>query len=292
MSAKASLRKRKLSREGLLLIKSLEGFRPRAVTRRDGVLTIGYGHTQSARADVEIDEAEAELLLMHDLIPIVDFLHTGIAHELNQHQFDALISFIFNIGLDRFRRSDVLTHLRQGRMEQAAVALAAVPDRKPPASDLPYRRRSAERALFETPEQMTVTAQGILLAPIFRPGDDLVLPAPEVPFGQTGVVRHEDTVCLFETTPHTPPRRRKKPEIDWQSIASAALLGGVGLMVGLASITAFKQGIGSDLTETHGALIGGGLVVLGIALIGVAIWAYGAGKRPTKATTQVLSARN
>ena len=51
----------KVSREGLLLIKSFEGFRPRTVRRRDGVAVIGYGHTRSARPGATITEASPEM---------------------------------------------------------------------------------------------------------------------------------------------------------------------------------------------------------------------------------------
>ena len=54
-----------------MLIKSFEGFRPRAVQREDGGWVIGYGHTLSAREGATVSEAEAELLLQYDLIPVV-----------------------------------------------------------------------------------------------------------------------------------------------------------------------------------------------------------------------------
>ena len=73
MSAAAPQR-RKVSREGLLLIKSFEGFRPRTVLRRDGTPVIGYGHARSARPGAVVSEAEAELLLQYDLMPIVALL--------------------------------------------------------------------------------------------------------------------------------------------------------------------------------------------------------------------------
>ena len=56
----------KVSREGVVLIKSFEGFRPRAVQREDGGWVIGYGHTLSAREGATVSEAEAELLLQYD----------------------------------------------------------------------------------------------------------------------------------------------------------------------------------------------------------------------------------
>ena len=49
----------KVSREGMVLIKSFEGFRPRAVQEEDGRWVIGYGHTASAREGLTVAEADA-----------------------------------------------------------------------------------------------------------------------------------------------------------------------------------------------------------------------------------------
>ena len=114
----------KVSREGLLLIKSFEGFRPRTVRRRDGVPVIGYGHVKSARPGATITEAEAELLLQYDLLPIVEAINSRVSIPLNQHQFDALASFIFSVGVQRFEGSDVLERLNAGSTAQAAEALS------------------------------------------------------------------------------------------------------------------------------------------------------------------------
>lgn len=273
---KEPLRKRRLSRDGLLLIKSLEGFRPRAVHRRDGVLMIGYGHLVSAREGVEITEAEAELLLLHDLIPIVDFINLELRGPVNQNQFDALASFIFNIGLSRFRQSDVLTFIRKRKMVEAAEALAAVPDRRPPASDLPYRRRCSERALFETPDNHPVTLANILTAPILRP--DAVLPAiPDAPLGQTGVVRHEDAPA----TTNGAPARRKRPLRGSHNAGSIILFALAGLLVGTAAVVAFKQGIQIPLGDQHNRIVGMVLCALGGGLLITAAWTYGTGRRST-----------
>ena len=129
-SVSAALSQRlKVSREGLLLIKSFEGFRPRTVRRRDGVPVIGYGHVKSARPGATISEAEAELLLQYDLLPVVETIHSRVSIPLNQHQFDALASFIFSVGVQRFEGSDVLEQLNAGSTAQAAEALSGWPDR-------------------------------------------------------------------------------------------------------------------------------------------------------------------
>lgn len=280
MPTEAAQRKRKLSREGLLLIKSFEGFRPRAVLRRDGALTIGYGHTLSARRDVEISEPEAELLLLHDLIPIVNYIHTDIRRPLNQNQFDALVSFIFNIGIERISHSDVPALVRKGQMASAAEALSSEPDRKPPPTDLPYRRRCAERALFETPISQNHTLADILTAPISRPGI-LSFPSMEAPLGETGVVRHENLLVSDTSTPHT----RNEHCFGWRDIGSTALMILIGLMVGIAAVAALRQALIVANVEMHATTIGAGLCIMGASLIGLAIWAF----KNSRSKTQKIS---
>jgi len=137
---------KKVSREGIVLIKSFEGFRPRAVARPEGGWIIGYGHTLSAREGATVSEADAELLLRYDLLAVEKRLNETAQQGLNQHQFDALASFAFSVGLDRFETSDVLSRLTSGDGDAAAQAMLAWPETRSPSAGV--RRRPAERALF------------------------------------------------------------------------------------------------------------------------------------------------
>ena len=157
----------KVSREGVVLIKSFEGFRPRATQRADGRWTIGYGHTLSAREGLTVSEAEAELLLQYDLIPVVKAVVEHTQVPLNQHQFDALASFAFSIGADRYRTSDVLERLNAGAPAEAVAALGAWDDEG--AAQKPTRRRSAEHALFNAAPGAPVTLADLLAAPLPSP---------------------------------------------------------------------------------------------------------------------------
>lgn len=157
----------KVSREGIVLIKSFEGFRPRAVPRPDGSWVIGYGHTASAREGLTVGEADAELLLQYDLIPVVKALHDQVAAPLNQHQFDALASFAFSLGVERFAGSDVLARINAGAQTEAADALFGWPE--PPGAEAALRRRAAERALFVAAPDAQVTLADLLAAPLPLP---------------------------------------------------------------------------------------------------------------------------
>jgi lysozyme len=155
---------KKVSREGIVLIKSFEGFRPRAVARPEGGWIIGYGHTLSAREGATVSEADAELLLRYDLLAVEKRLNETAPHGLNQHQFDALASFAFSVGLERFETSDVLSRLTSGEGDAAAEAMLAWPETRIPSAGA--RRRAAERALFTADPTRPVALAALLAAPL------------------------------------------------------------------------------------------------------------------------------
>ncbi|WP_339930276.1 glycoside hydrolase family protein [uncultured Brevundimonas sp.] len=168
----------KVSREGVVLIKSFAGFRSRAVRSEDGRWVIGYGHTASAREGLVVAEADAELLLQYDLLPVVKNLNRGIGRPVNQHQFDALASFALSIGVDRFLGSDVLQRLNDGLPTQAADALIGWP--APVPLDAATRRRIAERALFNADPDQPVHLADLLIAPLAPPTTEPETIAPPV----------------------------------------------------------------------------------------------------------------
>lgn len=142
----------KMSREGLELLKSFEGLRLTAAQLSDGRWTMGHGHTQYAREGAVITEADAEALLLYDLIPVQAAVNEAVTVEISQNQFDALVCFAFNVGADAFRESEVLTRVNQERMTEAALAMAiwraGAFDGRRIVLDALVRRRSAEEALM------------------------------------------------------------------------------------------------------------------------------------------------
>lgn len=155
----------KVSRQGLALIKALEGFRPRAA-RLGGRWVIGYGHTASAREGATVTAADAELLLQYDLAPVVRALNDSGA-ALSQNQFDALASYALSVGLDQFHASDVLRRLQAGEPAGAARALLARP--APVSEDAGLRRRAAERALFDAAPGADLSVAALLASPLPSP---------------------------------------------------------------------------------------------------------------------------
>jgi GH24 family phage-related lysozyme (muramidase) len=162
--------RQKVSRAGVELIKSFEGLRQTAARLPDGRWTIGYGHTFSAREGARVTQEDADALLRFDLLPIVDSLNNLVLVPLNQNQFDALVSFSFNIGIDNFASSTVLKRINEGRMTEAALAMDAW--RSAEFNGQTYvlapliRRRAAEKNLFLTPEETAANAPSLLVRPL------------------------------------------------------------------------------------------------------------------------------
>lgn len=95
------------SSKGLELIKQHEGCRLRAYKCPAGVWTVGYGSTRGVNQWTEITRQEAEVRLREDLrtaertVEKVRYLQS----RLTQCQFDALVSFVFNVGSGNFEKS-------------------------------------------------------------------------------------------------------------------------------------------------------------------------------------------
>jgi len=101
----------KTSDKGIDLIKKYEGFRAKAYKCPSDKWTIGYGHTLNVKSTDVIDKAQAEYFLRQD----VEFAEKEVnKHNLNinQNQFDALVSFVFNLGVGNFARSTLLRKIK------------------------------------------------------------------------------------------------------------------------------------------------------------------------------------
>jgi lysozyme len=158
-----------LSRNGVELIKRFEGYRRVSARLADGGWTIGYGHTKSARQGAEVSEADAEALLIYDLITVQAQVNALVFTPLTQNQYDALVSFAFNVGESAFRTSAVLRRINEGNLLHAAYALEmwrkADFEGERIVIDALIRRRAAEKALFLTPPDGYVPAPSPILPP-------------------------------------------------------------------------------------------------------------------------------
>jgi lysozyme len=137
------------------IIKRHEGLRLQAyLPTPNDVWTIGYGHTKTAKQGMRITEAEAENLLRSDIKWVEGVINRLVKVTINQNQFDAIASLVFNIGGAAFSKSSVLRRLNSGEYEEAANAFlmwTKQRDKKTGKMNvLPglVKRRQEERALF------------------------------------------------------------------------------------------------------------------------------------------------
>ncbi|UNF44092.1 glycoside hydrolase family protein [Bartonella krasnovii] len=119
---------RKISQEGLALIKQWEGLRLNAYKDAIGVWTIGYGHTSAAgkpfvHKGMTITEKQAEELLCKDLRQFENTVAKAVTVSLNSWQFAALVSFCYNVGTTAFCNSTLLKKLNQGEYEAVPAEL-------------------------------------------------------------------------------------------------------------------------------------------------------------------------
>lgn len=97
-----------ISQNGIDLIKSFEGCALVAYKCPAGVWTIGYGHTRTAKAGMKIDQRTADLLFKQDLIIHTNNVSRLVKVPITQNQFDALVSFEYNVGYSQFASSTLL----------------------------------------------------------------------------------------------------------------------------------------------------------------------------------------
>lgn len=112
------------SQNGINLIKQFEGFSSRAYICPAGYLTIGFGHvvrgSNNPLVNRTISLHEAEMLLRQDLITFERIVNRLVKIHLNQNQFDALVSFTFNLGGGNLEASTLLRLVNRGKFREAA----------------------------------------------------------------------------------------------------------------------------------------------------------------------------
>lgn len=100
------------SQNGIALVKRHEGLRLTAYKCPAGVWTIGYGHTRGVKEGMTITEAQAEAFLRQDLKTAESAVNRQLSN-ITQNQFDALVSFTFNVGVGAFERSTLLRKAKE-----------------------------------------------------------------------------------------------------------------------------------------------------------------------------------
>lgn len=147
----------RISKNGLDFIKHYEGFRSKAYRDVGGVWTCGYGHTRNVNQETRCDEHLGERWLLEDVWFVEEGVNDLCKVPLTQAQFDALVSFSYNVGLDidsdlkaeGLGDSTLLKRLNSKNYSAAALEFLKWNKVKGKEIGGLTRRRKAESLMFE-----------------------------------------------------------------------------------------------------------------------------------------------
>lgn len=106
------------SEAGIALIKSFEGCRTVAYQDAVGVWTIGYGHTIDVKEGMTITQHQCDVMLEVDIETYENYVKKQVNVSLTQNQFDALVSWVYNLGPTNLRNSTLLKVLNAGKYDE------------------------------------------------------------------------------------------------------------------------------------------------------------------------------
>lgn len=142
----------KISENGLELIKHFEGCELEAYQCAAGVWTIGYGHTKDVKVGDKITKAIADSLLAEEMHEYEGYVNNAVKVDLNQDQFDALVSWTYNLGGGNLNASTMLKVVNSGDFEGVPAQIKRWNKAGGKVLEGLIRRREAEANLFEGKE--------------------------------------------------------------------------------------------------------------------------------------------
>ena len=141
-----------ISQEGLALIKKFEGCELEAYKCAAGVWTIGYGSTKNVKEGDTITQEEADKLLLHEMEEYEGYINDLVTVELSQNQFDAMVSWVFNLGPANLKASTLLKVLNAKDYEGVPAQIKRWNKAGGKVLQGLIRSREAEALLFENKE--------------------------------------------------------------------------------------------------------------------------------------------
>ena len=138
----------KTSVEGLALIKKFEGLELEAYQCAAGVWTIGYGHTKDVQPGDVWSESHANHMLEVELEEFEEYINDNVTVALSQNQFDALVSWVYNLGPANLKASTMLKVLNSGDYEGVPAQIKRWNKAGGKVLEGLIRRREAEALLF------------------------------------------------------------------------------------------------------------------------------------------------
>ena len=138
----------KTSKKGIDVIKHFEGLRLQTYRCSASKLTIGYGHTATAKKGMIISQTKAEELLKSDLKRFEEGVTRLVGLKIHQLMFDSLVSFAFNLGLGNLQKSTLLKKINLGKFEDVENEFIKWNRAGGKVLEGLTRRRNAEKELF------------------------------------------------------------------------------------------------------------------------------------------------
>ncbi len=141
---------------GLSIIKSYETLRLTAYfatesEHKRNIWSIGWGHTHSVKEFDTCTPEKADAWLLEDIAEAADCVNHHVTAGINQNQFDALVSLVYNIGTTNFVTSHLLKYLIAGDFGAAASEFPKWDHQDGKVLAGLTKRRNTEKVLFETP---------------------------------------------------------------------------------------------------------------------------------------------
>jgi|TARA_R100001443_G_scaffold93729_1_gene100318 lysozyme len=138
-----------ISQEGISLIKKFEGCELEAYQCAAGVWTIGYGSTKNVKEGDTLTQKEADNLLLHEMQEYEGYIKELVKVPLKQNQFDALVSWVFNLGPANLKASTMLKFLNAGDYHLIPSQIKRWNKASGKVLEGLIRRREAEALMFE-----------------------------------------------------------------------------------------------------------------------------------------------
>ena len=146
----------RISKEGIELIKNFEGCELKSYQDSVGVWTIGFGHTKDVKEGDEINQEHAEFMLTEEMPEYEGYINNMVKVPLEQNKFDALCSWVYNLGPTNLKNSTLLTVLNQERYKEVPQEIKRWNKAGGVVLNGLVRRREAEALLFEKKEWRNV----------------------------------------------------------------------------------------------------------------------------------------
>lgn len=146
---KVKLSLTKISQQCIDLVKQCEGCKLISYQDSVGVWTIGYGHTYGVTPGQVISQQEAEDFLAEELVSFCNSVLSLVRIDLKQNQLDALVSFIYNVGVGNFRNSTMLALINGNNIEAASKQFPRWNKAGGKVLAGLTKRRMLEKALFD-----------------------------------------------------------------------------------------------------------------------------------------------